>query len=276
MDASLMDQGTYWSAVAQVIPVLALAVVLETRVLARQWAQPKSGFSTSTRLVWSSILSILWLLLLLSEGAALFALAFDVDSSLLVGLSLGATLLGLALVVGMPITSVIALVLGDWLFRITTRFYFSPRRRLIRELDSQMEGMVNQRRETRNQKISLLQSKLAYYMPTSGLIAPLEKLLIYGNGERLLSDESVALLHSELEKLGTRPLIELVEDSHTAVANIDAAIKLADFSGEMTDTLILITTKFRERAVGAVSPEELLQLRVETQTALGERTNAWT
>jgi hypothetical protein len=96
----------YWQAVAQIIPVVALALVIEGRVLAEPWEKkPTSSFFASMwRMTVSYYFLALGVVLLLTELAALYILAVpDIGLRLLFIPSLFTVGAGLATVIGLPL-----------------------------------------------------------------------------------------------------------------------------------------------------------------------------
>lgn len=124
-ESELTYQTAYWSVVAQVIPVIALALVLEARHVARRWRRKKNfrqqrqrrGWAI-TALVLTSALSLFeyWALIKLAEPERLNA--FHVLMSSLANLTIA---LGVILVVSMPLSAVAGLGAIDTSPRMAAR-----------------------------------------------------------------------------------------------------------------------------------------------------------
>ena len=96
----------YWQAVAQIIPVVALALVIEGRVLAEPWEKKptSSFFADMWRVTVSYYFLVLGVVLLLTELVALCILAVpDIGLRLLFIPSLFTVGVGLATVIGLPL-----------------------------------------------------------------------------------------------------------------------------------------------------------------------------
>ncbi|MFB7893693.1 hypothetical protein ACFC1I_15955 [Microbacterium sp. NPDC056044] len=68
------EMTAFWSAIAQLVPVLGIALVLEARMIARRFGRKKSQARPVTRFLWGMWLFATWGALLLTLGNALVAL----------------------------------------------------------------------------------------------------------------------------------------------------------------------------------------------------------
>lgn len=136
--ASLAAPSEFWATVAQVIPVLALALVLESRVLARRWGKKRAFEQRKERRMWAVAAIIVTILMVMVEANALGQLwkptstpFLDVFGILTAQLVIAATLL---LVVSIPIMSIAVPAVLDALgVPLLRRLLRKRRREAIRE-----------------------------------------------------------------------------------------------------------------------------------------------
>lgn len=68
------QQGAYWAAIAQIVPVLALALALEARLMARRFSRRNAGVSRRAQGAFAIWLTATWVLLFVAESIAIRAL----------------------------------------------------------------------------------------------------------------------------------------------------------------------------------------------------------
>lgn len=104
----------YWSAISQVVPVLALALVLEARALARRWSRPKALPRRRSRVLVAATFFVLSVGLTFAELSALGEIANPSKSPTFAAFnfytSLLAVGLGVLIVISVPVSSIISIL----------------------------------------------------------------------------------------------------------------------------------------------------------------------
>ncbi|MDR5699953.1 hypothetical protein [Agromyces aerolatus] len=145
----------YWSAMAQVVPVLALALVLETRALARRWSQKKLKATRRARRRWVGVLLVFCFLLPWLITTALGNLAETSSRPWQFVLSLAAVTAIAFVVIGLPIASVVN-TSWDVYYAIFIKMPWSKLRRDIKELEGVVESVELHNRYLRDRILTRL------------------------------------------------------------------------------------------------------------------------
>lgn len=139
------DLTAYWGAVAQIIPVLALAFVIEARLVVRRLSRKSEYARRGLRLRWGITFFVVGVLLTSSEFVALQSLAsrssrvLDASDYVVFWLSLVAVGTSLAIVITMPVSKLIVASTLDVSRWIEMRVPWGKIPRLRREIVQQME-----------------------------------------------------------------------------------------------------------------------------------------
>lgn len=153
------DNGAFWELIAQVIPVVGLALVLEARTMAGRFAKPAPRVTRDEAARWgvaffvAAVLSavVFFIALLLSASALpLQALA---DAFFLQALAILVATYGLILVVFLPVTLFFRGTTSAALLRFACRFPWSRARRSLRKYDHLVEQVNQQMRKNRSHRL---------------------------------------------------------------------------------------------------------------------------
>lgn len=156
------DLAAYWGAIAQVIPVVALAFVIEARVIVRRMSKKTAYRYRGLRIRWSITFFVLALLLTLSEYAALQSLALDPDRPLVpmdavyYWLSLLSVAASLLIVITLPVSSLISASLGDVIRWVELHVPWGRAQRLRRDIIRQLESLDALVRRGRDNRLDAL------------------------------------------------------------------------------------------------------------------------
>lgn len=107
------QNNAYWSVIAQVVPVFALALVLESRVLAKRWSRKKAFAAKTSRAAWAWAMVFASVLMTAVMGLALRSLAAGESQSWESDLATAFVTILLLMVVSLPISSITGLALVD-------------------------------------------------------------------------------------------------------------------------------------------------------------------
>lgn len=156
------DRNTaYWVTIAQIIPVLALALVLETRALARRWKRKKNyDGSRRTRAVWALALLIAVTAMGWQLPTALFNIAEGESTILQVLVSSVIMSLLLLIVVTIPISGIISIAVMDTIGPWVTGLPWSRESRLVRRVGRESERVETLIRRLRWRRIDVLETLL--------------------------------------------------------------------------------------------------------------------
>lgn len=156
------DLTAYWGAVAQIIPVLALAFVIEARVIVGRMSKKSAYKYRGLRIRWSIAFFLLAALLTASEFAALQSLTYDPDKPLRVvdhvyyWISLISVAASLLVVITQPISSLISASVGDVIRSAELHVPWGKAQRLRREIHRQRERIEHHLREGQSNRLDAL------------------------------------------------------------------------------------------------------------------------
>lgn len=156
------DLHLYWGAVAQVIPVLALAFVIEARMIVLRLSKKKAFKYRGMRVRWAITFVVVASLLTMSEYAALQALAAGptVTISPLGMFYFGSSFVGvaasLAIVVSLPIASVVAASTIDAARWVKLHLPLSGAQKLRRTMRHQIASLDSQLKRARDARFRAL------------------------------------------------------------------------------------------------------------------------
>lgn len=264
------DPTAYWSAIAQIVPVIAVAFVLESRISARRRATASDGFKLRKRLAWAIASMLLWVSLVAAECVALAGLAFGMEQSWLVWLAGVPVVLGTVIVVGAPVTAIVRTTLSDWFFSTGGRLPWSPRRRLTRAINSFRSDMTIRRLSYRSEKIDLLRLRLEsvslpYFLKEVAQSSVLRVLQARG-----LASDGLRLHFEELED----ELRKTVQGPENAI-RIDALIEHVDKALALIDESIEASDQWLKKLADAATPAELDKLEEQTRSDLKRAILSW-
>ncbi|WCD91523.1 hypothetical protein [Microbacterium sp. nov. GSS16] len=147
----------FWGAIAQIIPVAALALVLEARLVARRLGKKRAIRSRSYRWMWALWLFVTWFLLSYALVRALMILSrvswggeHWTSSRFTKLLAIIAVINGFFLVAYLPVTRVIAAATTPRGLRDPFAYPWSAGNRLIREMRADLRTYVGDHEEARN------------------------------------------------------------------------------------------------------------------------------
>lgn len=147
----------FWGAIAQIIPVAALALVLEARLVARRLGKKRATHSRFHRWMWALWLFVTWSLLSYALVRALMILSMvswggeqwsSTDSTKL--LAIVAVINAFFLVAYLPVTRVIAAATTPRGLRDPFAYPWSAGNRLIREIRADIYTYADDHEEARN------------------------------------------------------------------------------------------------------------------------------
>lgn len=156
------DLTLYWGAIAQIVPVVALAFVIEARVIVRRLSRKSTYQFRGRRIRWSIVFFLLALLLTLSEYTALQSLSLDPDRPVLLidniyyWLSLLSVAASLLIVITLPVSTLISASLSDVVRSIELHVPWGKAQRLRREIVEQLASLDELLRLGRNLRLDAL------------------------------------------------------------------------------------------------------------------------
>ncbi|MEV7610945.1 hypothetical protein AB0N61_15775 [Microbacterium sp. NPDC089320] len=156
------DLAGYWGAVAQIIPVLALAFVIEARLIVRRMSKKAAYKHRARRVRWSVAFFVLALLLTSSEFAALRNLSRDPARDLApvdqvnYWVSLFTVAATLSIVISLPVSSLVASTLGDVLRWLEVNLPWSKVQKLRRDIGRQLSSIEHLQRRNQGNRLGAL------------------------------------------------------------------------------------------------------------------------
>ncbi len=198
------DLTAYWGAVAQIIPVLALAFVIEARLVVRRLSRKDEYTRRGLRLRWGITFFVVGILLTSSEFVALQSLAsrstrvLDGSDYFVFWVSLIAVGMSLAIVITMPVTKLIVASTFDVSQWIEMRVPWGKVPRLRRDIVRQLE------------KIEIVLRRLQH--------GRLDALMGCAFALRPMGDEARAHLLAEVETIISDPLLAVIDPNSELVA----------------------------------------------------------
>lgn len=128
------QNNAYWAVIAQILPVFALALVLESRVLAKRWSKRKAFAAKRSRAIWSWAMIIASAMMTLVMSLALGALTSGKSEHWEQLLASTVVALLLLMVVSLPIASITGVALVDVTARAFLNSRFSKHGRMKRTI----------------------------------------------------------------------------------------------------------------------------------------------
>jgi hypothetical protein len=192
------DTSPYWGAVVQVAPVLALALVLEYRGVARRFVANEDSFANSraVRFLFAMVLGLAGLFLTVGFGIALFALSrggpvddwrrWVADSALIYGMSV---------VVGTPLLNLLLGLAGDTVIGWHRRMPYSRRSREARKMLAVLAQRETELRSIRAERLELWMSSAQNYVQLLRLERQFHDL--EGRNRRTFREQQDALFGAE-------------------------------------------------------------------------------
>ena len=181
----------YWAAIAQIVPVLALAFVVEARFTVARLSKKSNISQRKTRVAWASLFLLLAVGLAISEFAAIQSLASPPEKPLsevdtwyfrLSGLVIYVALL---VVVTIPIGNLVASSTGDVARWLAMHVPWGEPQRLRRDIFKGIDELERQLKEIRN-------------LRSDALLAMADVLLV----PRRVTPDALEYLRTEVETFG--------------------------------------------------------------------------
>lgn len=157
------QNNAYWTVVAQIIPVFALALVLESRVLAKRWSKKKAFAAKSSRAAWAWAMIFASVLMTAVMGLALRSLVEGESQRWESSLASAFITILLLMVVSIPISSITGLALVDVLATTFLNSRFSKHGRMRRMIPSLREELDRLQRSVLIHRVEAL-AYLAFLM----------------------------------------------------------------------------------------------------------------
>lgn len=253
--------SAYWAAIAQIVPVLAIPLVLEARLVAHRLSESEQSFNRRARRAgWGLLFSALGISMLGLEMLALSAIPFGAVRELDFWFSIVVVVAALFTVFAIPLAGIVNSLLTDVAWILRARLPWGALKRTRRELRVVLDRLEAQVRESRNQRLRLRIGLADTWLMTS------QALAIISSATPAAISESPELLRAWNEALAKAtasipPPEELVAKYESAIADVDdtvhlgeLAVQLARRSLEQVENLI--------RFGG--TQEQIAELRVRT------------
>ncbi|CAH0227645.1 hypothetical protein [Microbacterium sp. Bi128] len=150
----------YWAAVAQIIPVLAIPLVIEARLVARRLSASQDEFSRrSRRLTWGVVFSILAVGMFGTEAVAVTAILFGRVDGFAYWLAVYVILGALFVVFTVPLSAITSTLVTDILWIGRARLPWGRLKRLRRDAESLAEDVRRSRRRNADVRFKLLMTR---------------------------------------------------------------------------------------------------------------------
>ncbi|MEV7801113.1 hypothetical protein AB0O14_18680 [Microbacterium foliorum] len=157
-----LSLSAYWAAISQVIPVVALAFVIEARMIVRRLSKKTAFKKRGARIRWSVVFFLLATLLAVSEYVALRSLSssgrsdFTWIDAVYYWLSLVAVIASLLIVVSLPVASMVSASTGDVFRWIEVHIPWSSAQKLRRLILRQLEDVERVIRNSQGARLDAL------------------------------------------------------------------------------------------------------------------------
>jgi hypothetical protein len=153
-DAS--NSQAFWTSIVQIIPVVALAVVLEARFFSRQWSKKKLKKEDKSRTRNSYLLYSFAVLLPLVEIWGLGYLLAGVTNHVFEILAVAVVFVALFFLIQLPIQEIALITITPTLMKLEMRNPFSVRRKTLRTLDVIRDEILRARPRIWNDILTLM------------------------------------------------------------------------------------------------------------------------
>lgn len=197
------DLLNYWAAVAQVVPVFALAFVIEARMWVRHMSKKRAYKNRKQRVQVAATLAVTAFALVLSEFAALINLAADQDRALdswdffYFGVSFLAVIISASVVIWLPIADMVSASTRDVVLWVQFRLPWGKAQRLRRSIVQQIREVDEIRRDARSFRLDALMAAATALLGDQGDLEGAQKVLT----EALDNENLSAPPDGELRKL---------------------------------------------------------------------------
>ncbi|MDQ0615308.1 hypothetical protein QF046_002949 [Microbacterium sp. W4I4] len=266
-DPSSAGDPAFWGAVAQIIPVLAIPLVLEARLVAQRVSRSKDEFSRRFRRArWGVLFAVLGIAMAAVEIGALWFILFGSPDYPAHLAAVAVIVLALLAVFMIPLAAVTTTLLADIVWVMQARLPWGQLRRLHRKALHLADQLRVGRRENRSRRLDALM----------------------GHADHLLMERSLKrfaeTLASKLPGLSAYERADLVQGAVTAASGriqrerpaLDAqwerimrdTAELEQIYGVGIEAVDKLAAKLSERIVTGASADEIESLRLESNRAM--------